>query len=462
MNQTAILSRLKKGENASNEFIARASSLDAIGKTAVAFLNTAGGTIYVGVGDDGSIQGVGEPAQAVAVTIEQMLNSRITPSSFITVSVEDVQDTPIIVVDVPTGHDQPYVFDGAIFTRSGVRTRPADSAAIRKLVQSQIDTPQRWERRLSPSMTEDDLDLDEVFATAREALEQDPSFENLNEPFEILRKLSAWRPEGFTQGGDVLFSHDPTIRHPQCRVQFVVFENDKAADEYQNLKWFNGPLLQVADKVSRELESFNASRVFFGEESLKREQRSRYAPRALREALVNALVHRDYAAYSGGAKISVYPDRIEFWNSGNLPKEISLSDLRGEHPSVPVNPDIAKVFYLRGQMEQLGRGTLKIIKACEGIGARRPKWKDLKSGVTLTIFAADKPSIASSKLNERQRSFLENVEPGAAIAPAEYAATYAKGLTDRSARRDLVDLEDLGLVRREGAGPATVYVRTED
>ncbi len=462
MNQSTILSRLKKGENASNEFIARPNALDAIGKTAVAFLNTAGGTIYVGVGDDGGIHGVTEPAEDTAAEIERMLNSRITPSSFVTVSIEDVQKKPIIVVDVPAGHDQPYVLDGAIFTRSGSRTKPADSAAIRKLVQSQIDTPQRWERRLSPSMTEDDLDVDEVLATARDAVEQDASFEDLSEPFEILRKLAAWHPEGFTQGGDVLFSHDPTIRHPQCRVQFVVFADDKAGDEYLNLKWFSGPLLQVADQVSRELESANASKVFFAEDSLKREQRSRYAPRALREALVNALVHRDYAGYSGGAKVSVYPSRIEFWNSGNLPDEISLSDLRGEHPSVPVNPDIAKVFYLRGQMEQLGRGTLKIIKACEGIGARRPKWQDQKSGVTLTIFAADKPSISAAELNDRQRAFLDNVEPGTKIAPADYAATYAAGLTDRSARRDLVDLEDRGFVRREGAGPATVYVRIED
>lgn len=462
MNDSTILARLKKGENASNEFIARAGALDAIGKTVVAFLNTSGGTLYVGVGDDGSVHGVDEPAQRVATEIERMLNMRITPSSFVTVSIEDVQEKPVIVVDVPTGHDQPYVLDGAIFTRSGSRTRPADSAAIRKLVQGQVDTPQRWERRLSPSMTEDDLDVDEVLATARDAVEQDVSFEGLNEPLEILRKLSAWRSEGFTQGGDVLFSRDPTIRHPQCRVQFVVFADDKAGDEYLNLKWFSGPLLQVADQVSRELESVNASRIFFTEASLKREQRSRYAPRALREALINALVHRDYAAYSGGAKVSVYPNRIEFWNSGNLPEEISLSDLRGEHPSVPVNPDIAKVFYLRGQMEQLGRGTLKIIKACESLGASRPKWQDLKSGVTLTIFAAGERSTASEKLNERQIAFLENVQPGVAIAPAEYAATYAPGMADRSARRDLVDLEDRGFVRREGAGPATVYVRIED
>lgn len=462
MNEIAILARLKKGENSSNEFIARTNALDAIGKNAVAFLNTAGGTIYVGVGDDGNVLGVDEPAQEAAAQIERALNSRITPSSFVTVSIEDVQEKAVIIVDVPAGHDQPYVLDGAIFTRAGKRTRPADSAAIRKLVQGQIDTPQRWERRLSPSMTEDDLDVEEVLATAREAVEQDASFGGLSEPLEILRKLSAWRPEGFSQGGDVLFSQDPTVRHPQCRVQFAVFADDKAGDEYLNLKWFSGPLLRVADQASRELESANASRVFFAEDSLKREQRSRYAPRALREALVNALVHRDYAAYSGGAKISVYPNRIEFWNSGNLPDEISLSDLRGEHPSVPVNPDIAKVFYLRGQMEQLGRGTLKIIKACEGIGARRPKWQDLKSGVTLTIFAADEPSTSAAKLNQRQRAFLENVAPGTVIAPAEYAVSYAPGMTDRSARRDLVDLEDRGFVRREGAGPATVYVRIED
>lgn len=461
MMQKTLMARFRKGEDSSNEFIARVASLEAIGKAAVAFLNTSGGTIYVGVGDDGSVHGVEEPVEQSVEKIERMLGERLSPSSFVTVTIEDIGDDPVIVIDVPAGHDRPYVFDGAIFIRSGARTKPADSAAVRKLVQAQVEAPQRWERRISPSMTDEDLDVDEVLATARAAQEQDAGFVESREPHEILRRLSLWRSEGFTQGGDVLFSRDPSIRHPQCRVQFVVFEDDKAGDEYNNLKWLTGPLVHVADQVSRELDSINASRVFFSEESLKRDQRTRYAPRALREALVNALVHRDYSAYSGGARVAVYPSRIEFWNSGRLPDEISTSDLKREHPSVPVNPDIAKVFYLRGQMEQLGRGTLKIVKACEEIGARKPVWKDAKSGVTLTIYAADEPPLMASDFNGRQAAFLEATQPGSAISPAEYAATFAEGLTPRSVRRDLVDLEDRGFVRREGGGPSTVYIRLE-
>ena len=461
MKQKTLLARFRKGEDSSNEFVARAASVEAIGKTATAFLNTSGGTIYVGVGDDGTLHGVGEPVERTVETIERMLSERLSPSSFVTVTIEDIGDDPIIVIDVPAGHDRPYVFDGAIFIRSGACTKPADSAMVRKLVQAQVEAPQRWERRISPSMTDEDLDIDEVLATARAAQEQDAGFVETREPHEILRRLSLWRSEGFTQGGDVLFSHDPSIRHPQCRVQFVVFEDDKAGDEYHNLKWLTGPLLDVADQVSRELESINASRVLFSEESLKRDQRKRYAPRALREALVNALVHRDYSAYSGGARIAVYPSRIEFWNSGSLPDELSTSDLKREHPSVPVNPDIAKVFYLRGQMEQLGRGTLKIMRACEEIGARKPVWKDSKSGVTLTIYAADKLPLESSEFNERQAAYLEATQPGSAISPADYAATFAQGLTPRSVRRDLVDLEDRGFVRREGGGPSTVYIRLD-
>lgn len=461
MMEKTLLARLRKGEDASNEFVARAAAIEAIGKTAAAFLNTAGGTIYVGVGDDGTLHGVDEPVERRVGEIERELSARLSPSSFVTVTIEDVGDVPIIVIDVPAGQDRPYVFDGAIFTRSGSRTKHADSAAIRKLVHVQVEAPERWERRLSPSMTEEDLAVDEVLATARDAREQDAGFADLREPHEILRRLSMWRGEGFTQGGDVLFSLDPSVRHPQCRVQFVVFEDDKTGDEYRNLKWLTGPLLDIAEQVSRELESINASRVSFSEDSLKRDQKSRYAPRALREGLVNALVHRDYSAYSGGARIAVYPSRIEFWNSGSLPDELSTSDLRREHPSVPINPDIAKVFYLRGQMEQLGRGTLKIIRACEDIGARKPKWESRKSGVTLTIYAAGEDRGETSALNDRQTAFLSDAEPGFSISPADYASVYAKGLTARSVRRDLVDLEDRGFVRRKGAGPATVYVRLD-
>ena len=87
---------------------------------------------------------------------------------------------------------------------------------------------------------------------------------------------------------------------------------------------------------------------------LYRLDRPAYPWPAVREAIVNALVHRDYSAFDGGMSLAIYDRRIEFWNSGHLPDEMTVDDLRIAHPSRPTNPDIAQVCFLYGLMERLG------------------------------------------------------------------------------------------------------------
>jgi ATP-dependent DNA helicase RecG len=90
---------------------------------------------------------------------------------------------------------------------------------------------------------------------------------------------------------------------------------------------------------------------------------------------VNALVHRDYSAFDGGMSVAVYDGRMEFWNSGQLPDEMTVEDLRVTHPSRPINPDIAQVCFLYGLMERWGIGTQKIIRSCVENGLPEPDWK---------------------------------------------------------------------------------------
>jgi ATP-dependent DNA helicase RecG len=461
MTDRDLLSRIKQGENAATEFISSSESVDAIGKTVSAFLNTAGGTILCGVASKGAVLGVPEPAEDLAKKIEEDLHQSITPSSLFTVTVDDVDDVPIIIIEVPMGKDQPYVYGNAIYVRSGASTKLAGPMQLNTMVHERAETPERWERRLSPSMTIEDLDLDEVREMSSITSKGELKFRPDDEPTEVLRTLALWRPEGFTQGGDVLFSKVPGVRHPQCKIQLIRFNTDKVADAYDQYEWFDGPLVRIASKLFQALGDLNPSRAKFTDETLERADYNLYSMAALREALVNAVVHRDYTSYSGGVKVSVYPSRIEFWNSGRLPRQIKTSDLKTDHPSIPTNPDIANVFRLRGLMERTGRGTLKIVAACGDLGAPAPKWRDQPSGVTLTLFAATPKAALQFQLNERQRAYVDNTEAGDKISPAEFSTRYAADVSPRQARRDLTELEEFGFIRREGSGPATRYRRLE-
>ena len=461
MTSKMLRNRILRGEDEATDFVRQSEPIDRVGRSVCAFLNSSGGTVIVGVRPDGSVVGVGPAAETQAFVLETKLQKVIAPSAMFTVTVDDVDGEAVILVEVPAGKDQPYVYGEDIFVREGARSKVANANDLRALVRRDREEPLRWERRLSPSMTAGDIDIDEVNQAIAQGVERvgiEP--EDAKDPLEFLRLMSLSRAEGFTQGCDVLFAASPEQRHPQCRLQYVVFEKSETSDEYIDYRWFEGPLPRVALELSEKLATINAVRAKFVPESMARKSSSAYSLEALREAIVNALVHRDYTSYSGGVKVSVYPDRIEFWNSGQLAEELRVSDLTRVHPSIPTNPDIAHVFYLRGFMERVGRGTLKIIEASARLGARKPKWESRRSGVTLTIFAANTTTQHGMvSLNDRQQALLSYLDPGESIATADYGEQFAQDVSSRQARRDLSELEEQGYLMREGAGRSTRYMR---
>lgn len=130
----------------------------------------------------------------------------------------------------------------------------------------------------------------------------------------------------------------------------------------------------------------------------RRQDSPLYPESAVREALINALAHRDYSGSSGGVSIHVFPKRLEIWNSGPFPDGVTADSLGRGQLSVLRNPDIAHVLYLRGLMEKAGRGSVLMVQECKKNGLPAPKWQsDEKLGVTLTFFS---PEVAEENTPE--------------------------------------------------------------
>jgi ATP-dependent DNA helicase RecG len=157
-----------------------------------------------------------------------------------------------------------------------------------------------------------------------------------------------------------------------------------------------GAAIEVAVPVQSTFPSHQARRI----------DRKAYDFAAIREGVVNAFVHRDYSAYSGGLRVSMFGSRIDIWNSGRLPGGLTPGAFRRDHPSIPVNPDMAQVFYLRALMERIGRGTEKIIRAAKELRAPPPVWQDDPTGVTLTLFASRLSVAGEFSLNDRQKKLF--------------------------------------------------------
>lgn len=449
----------KQLESRHLEFKATVEPMDAIGKAVCAFLNTEGGVVIIGVDAQGRPNG--SVAEAQAKSLNEYLHHKISPEVLYDVSFEEATDGNVITVAVPAGPDRPYVFEGAVFTRKGASVHLADALVLRQLVEASVQSTKRWERRPSSGLEIEEVDQGLLSETVRRAQDRrGVPFDNPNDPQAVLAQLALLQSGQLTNAADVLFGKRVARRHPQTRLRAVCYATDRA-DDFLDEQLYEGPALRLLEDAMVFLKRHVPIAAEFREGQLSRESKPKYPFHSLREGLVNALVHRDYSAFSGSVSVSVYPDRIEIWNTGKLPDGISPRDLaRPSHSSILVNPDIAHVFFLHELMERVGRGTYKIAQECRDFGMRLPEWKNIGAGVRLTLFAA-KAGPPSSDLNDRQRTLVVTLKPGEEIRVPEYVDRFGQGITDRQARRDLADLEIAGFLVRRGAGSKTTYQRTE-
>lgn len=458
----SIRRQIREGESASVEFLSDTKDFKPIGRAVCAFLNGKGGDIFCGVSDDGDICGVPD-APTTADRLQKHLQAAITPHApLLSVTVDDENGHSIITIEIPAGTQGPYVYEGAAYVRRGRETRAADAATLHRLLQEASVTAELWEKRISTALDFDDLESAEIDAMRRDVSKAGRFvFENADDRLAVLRQLGLIRGGQLTQAADVLFARNPALRHPQVRIRATCFEEDKESERFLDDKVFEGPLVPMLDRTEKFLLRNMRTAVSFRAKGLQTDDRAEYPSEAIREGLVNALAHRDYSSFHGGVAVRLFPTRLEIWNSGHLPKPLKPGDLKKNHPSIPVNPDIVHILYIRGYMNRIGRGTQKIVNLCRESGMRAPAWRDDTTGVTLSLFAQAEGKGFAGALNSRQEALLSMLKQGETIRPADYRHHFADNVSDRQARRDLTELENAGLLERVGAGATTLYSRSK-
>ena len=456
MSDTYLEALLRDGESATVEFKSDVGDLDGIGRAACSLLNARGGIIIVGVDDRGQATGILD-AQAKSKAIQRHLFQFLSPKAPCSVTTDESLGKVVLVVDAPAGQEQPYVYRGHIYMREGPHTRPARPNEISHLVEARASHETRWERCPAPGVELSDLQGDLILDTASFARKRGLTLENTNDPTEVLRQLGLATPGSLFNSAVVLFAKQPHRFFPQTRVRAVVYDRDKSGN-FTDRRDFEGNLFTLIEAVEAFVKTHVPISAKFTPGQLRREDSPAYPFSALREGLLNALVHRDYSTFTGGVSVSIYPSRIEIWNSGWLPTGLTIGDLKRDHPSLPHNPDISQVVYLRGLIERVGRGTENIIEECRTAGLPAPVWKQTPAGITLTFFARE--AGASLVLNSRQQELMARLRVDEVLRPAAYYQQVAPSTSQRRAQLDLVELAKAGYFMQQGKTKGTVYVRT--
>ena len=337
-------------------------------KEVIAFANTKGGTLYIGVRNDGTVVGI-EDADRVTLQINNMVRDSIKPdvTMFVHYETQAVGGKTILAVTVQKGTGRPYYLaskglkPSGVYVRNGTSTDPATDTAIRKMIKETDGDCFEDMRSLEQNLT---------FQAAS------AQFAKCKVPFDAskMQTLGLVSPDG-------IYSNVAMLLSDQCSstIKAATFSGiDKS--QFQDRREFGGSLFSQMEDMYAYLDLRNRTKATF--DGLYRHDARDYPEEALREALLNSLVHRDYS-FSASTLISVYDDRIEFVSVGGLPSGIALEDiLLGL--SVCRNPKLAAVFYRLNLIEAYGTGMPKILKAYAGSGVK-PKIEVSSNAFKITL-----------------------------------------------------------------------------
>lgn len=407
-------------------------------KEIIAFANTNGGTLYIGVQDDGTVTGVPD-VDEVMLRLNNMVRDSIKPdvTMFVRYHTQETEGKQVVAVTVQKGTARPYYLaakglkPNGVYVRNGTSSDPSTDTAIRRMIKETDGDSFEEMRSLEQGLT---------FQTA------EGHFQKSGVAFDSAKMKTL----GFLSQ-DGVYSNMAFLLSDQCPsvIKAAAFAGTDQ-EVFQDRREFSGSLFQQMEEVYAYLGLHNQTMATF--DGLYRTDTRDYPEEALREALMNAIVHRDYS-YSASTLVSVYADRIEFVSIGGLPAGIGLEDVM-LGLSVCRNPKLAAVFYRLKLIEAYGTGLPKIMKAYNGAG-RKPKIEATGNAfkITLPNRNAGSPAVSQPGLGE-----------GKILAYLAEHGSMARGDVDEllkvsasTSNRVLKHMVEGGLICMEGKGRETRY-----
>lgn len=256
----------------------------------------------------------------------------------------------------------------------------------------------------------------------------------------------------------LLFGERPQTFHRAAETKCMLIHGTVYKRPFASYQVYQGDLFEQADQARSFVLSNIRRSVGTRGESITAPAEYELPPDAIGEAIVNAIVHRDYNSHAS-VEVRLFSDRLEVWNPGRLPGTLTAEDLRDDHASIPANPLIADPMYLARYIEKAGTGTQMMIEQCRQFGLPEPDFEERADSVVVTIWREwlTEELIASLAMNERETSLLRFVKLRGRVTNAEYRGL--SGISERTALRELRRLTDLGILERSaGTGRTSHYV----
>jgi len=411
------------------------------------FANAQGGRIYIGKDDNGKAVG----AEDYKRLMEEIPN-KIKNLMGITAEVNILQeeDKHFIEIIVPS-YSVPISLRGRYYYRSGSVKQELTGVALNEFLLKRAG--QTWDNVIEQRATFADIDERSVGAYLVMSKEKGrlPDVEGLTTE-QIFDKLRLTENGQLKRAAIILFGKDPCRFYPTAFVKIGRFAKGDADLRYQDVE--EGNVIMLLRNVLERLDhKYLIKQITF--EGMYRIEKSEYPMPALREMLLNAMVHRNYMG--SFTQLRVYDDKINIWNEGLLPEGISLESLKYSHSSRPRNPLIADVCFKGGLIDAWGRGTIRIIETCIEAGLPEPELIERDGGFLVTLFKDrfSEEQLLQLGLNERQIKAVLYMKEKGKITNGGYQIINEVKKT--VAAEELQDLTEKVILKRIGTTGRSIF-----
>lgn len=449
---------LKNHEGKTLEFKENLQSLHSIIKTIIAFANTAGGTIVIGVEDrTKKIVGVHNPLMEEE-RLASAINELIAPLLMPDIQIQSYDSKELIVIDVPHATGPCYLksfgLEKGTYVRLGSTNRVADHETLQLL------------KNFARNIYFDELPNIHSKITD---LDWDAIQELFNRSHKKVTKLNAESLGLITQqgtnevpsnGGIILFGKNRLKLFPEAIIRCVRFWGDERNEiiDQADIDIYLPLALEQAIKFVKQ-----NTRLAAEIKELARKDIPQYPPIAIREAIMNAIVHADYSMKGVYISIAIFDERIEITNPGGLPFGFTMEKALAGCSRIR-NRVVAKVFYHLKWIEQWGRGIGKIIHECKQNGLKMPTFEEINNQFRVTLYSKKiKPYSAGKKqktsIESWQNELIKYLKYETKISTQEAASLWE--VTVRTARLRLIKLISAGIIKKTGSSlrdPRSVYV----
>ena len=450
--------RIIQGENTTTEF--KENFDQEVIETAVAFANAEGGTIFIGVSDQREVRGTTIGKETLR-DVSNRISQATEPRVIVEIESVDVAEKSVLLTHISEASIKPVSVRGRCYKRVGNSNRVMSPQEIAQMHLNTVG--QSWDQLLVTRAGIDDIADKKVewYLTRRETTQNVAKPQDMSLTA-LLRNIDGLSDKEIpTHAGILFFGKYPQRFFQNAQLRVVRFKGTSVTHPVIDRLDCSGALWEMVNAAEEFIRKNIRLLSFRTSKSFQRDDKFEYPLEALREAIINALIHRNYQKHSD-VRVFIFDNRVEVINPGTFPEGVSPD----EPTHKPVNPTLSQFMYDIGFIERYGAGIRMMKRLSEEWGNKEPRY-ELHPLETKIIF--DSPiqestfieiDDISTQLNERQKNALFHVEKNGQIATREYAEI--NNISPRTAYTELKDLTDKGLLTTVGKGRGIKYVQKVD